>query len=556
VTVRAAYLVTLLVVVAQVLILELAPSRWIQQPANVVIAVILGFAAWRIADSRLAGSIVCALAATPALLEMGVPYGTASIWVDFAKEGMWAAAPLVLAAFLANRLLQETEVQHFELWGAIALYLLLGLGLANVHELIHLVDPGSYIFQNLEGSEPSFSEFLYFSFVTLGTLGYGDVAPVTRLARLVSMMEALVGLMYVAVVVGRVVSLHSSRHAVAGMMILAVALGSPLATSAQARSSSLRDDFGLTDTPWRFVEFVSMSDEVEPVRPEAGRLYILVFESDGSFSAQLDCNRAAGSWSTESGVDAAGGRLAIGPVALTRALCPPPNTDQFLATQLDYVRSFTLRDGRLYLSLMADAGIMEFAPFLAAPEEGGPRNWEVEVTTALRLRGAPSTDAEILDQFGDGSILSNLGCAVSGERTWCDVQPMQGGPRGFVAASYLRPAVAPDGVPHFGADDSPLRAGQGDFDARGSVQCEVDGGEAEWCEFSVARAGGGYATVVIERPDGGRRAIFFTMGTPVGADLAQADGDMRFSVERVGDDHLVRTGRVVYRIPDAVVLGG
>jgi heat shock protein HslJ len=500
--------------------------------------------------------VVCALSAAPALLELAVPFGTASIWVDCAKEAMWAAAPLVLAAYLANRLLKETEVQHFELWGAIALYLLLGLGLANVHELIHLADPGSYIFQNLEGPEPSFSEFLYFSFVTLGTLGYGDVAPVTRLARLVSMMEALVGLMYVAVVVGRVVSLHSSRHAAAGLVVLALAAGTPAPISSQERVAPRGEGVRLTDTPWRFVEFISMSDEVVPVRPDPGRLYILVFGGDGAFSAQLDCNRAAGSWSSASGADADGGQLAIGPVALTRALCLPPRTDEFIAAQLDYVRSFTLRDGRLYLSLMADAGIMEFTPLFAAPEEGGPRNWEVEVTTVLRLRRAPSTGAAVLGRYADGTVLTNLGCAVSEGRTWCDVQDFRGGSRGYVAASYLRPAVAPDGVPHFGPDDSALRAGEGDFDARGTLECQLDGGESGRCAFSVARAGGGYATVVIEQPGGGRRTVFFAMGRPVSADLAQADGDMQFSVDRVNDDYLVRAGRVVYRIPDAVVLGG
>ena len=44
------------------------------------------------------------------------------------------------------------------------------------------------------------------------------------------------------------------------------------------------------------------------------------------------------------------------------------------------------------------------------------------------------------------------------------------------------------------------------------------------CEFGVALAGGGYATVVIKKPDGRSRAIFFRMGRPVGADTSEAEG--------------------------------
>ena len=72
----------------------------------------------------------------------------------------------------------------------------------------------------------------------------------------------------------------------------------------------------------------------------------------------------------------------------------------------------------------------------------------------------------------------------------------------------------------------------------------------------MSRAGGGYATVVVKRPDGRQRAIFFRMGRPIGADTNQADGYPEFRATREGDLNLIRIGDERYEIPDAVVLGG
>jgi hypothetical protein len=76
------------------------------------------------------------------------------------------------------------------------------------------------------------------------------------------------------------------------------------------------------------------------------------------------------------------------------------------------------------------------------------------------------------------------------------------------------------------------------------------------CEFGVASAGGGYATVVVKKPDGRTRAIFFRMGEPIGADTSQADGYPEFRVTKENDLHLIRIGSERYEIPDAVIQGG
>ena len=209
----------------------------------------------------------------------------------------------------------------------------------------------------------------------------------------------------------------------------------------------------------------------------------------------------------------------------------------------------------LALALSAQAGA---ATVPAAPEDGGPRNWEVTgVSSALNLRERPSTRAAVVARYAPGTILSNLGCLEAEGRAWCDVQNFRGGPRGYVAAEFLAPAVSPNGAAMTGPDDSALRAGQGDFDANGKVPCAQHAGQPmNQCDFGVARAGGGYATVVVTHPDGRTRALFFTLGVPVGADTSEADGYHDFSAEKESDLHMIRVGPERYEIPDAVVLGG
>jgi hypothetical protein len=91
--------------------------------------------------------------------------------------------------------------------------------------------------------------------------------------------------------------------------------------------------------------------------PDDPAKYTLAFGADGAASIQADCNRGKGSWTSESP-----GQLQFGPVAATRAMCPPQSlSGQYLA-QFEWVRSYVLKDGRLFLATMADGSIVEFEP--------------------------------------------------------------------------------------------------------------------------------------------------------------------------------------------------
>lgn len=117
-----------------------------------------------------------------------------------------------------------------------------------------------------------------------------------------------------------------------------------------------------------------MDDAVGTKRPDDRNKFTMHLRSDGTVAMKLDCNRAKGSWSSEPSADASNGRFTFGPLAGTRALCPPPRLDERITSQAAYVRGYLLKDGRLNLSLMADGGILVWepadieVPFAATPD--------------------------------------------------------------------------------------------------------------------------------------------------------------------------------------------
>jgi hypothetical protein len=92
--------------------------------------------------------------------------------------------------------------------GAIALYILLGVLWAQAYQLINALIPKAFYSAALHTSSLDRSIWIYFSFVTLTTAGYGDILPVAPQARSLTNLEALVGQLYPAIVLARLVSLN------------------------------------------------------------------------------------------------------------------------------------------------------------------------------------------------------------------------------------------------------------------------------------------------------------------------------------------------------------
>ena len=92
--------------------------------------------------------------------------------------------------------------------GAICVYILIGLAWASVYETLESVAPSSFRFPvDTAWTTPSAQRFRYFSFVTLATLGYGDITPISLLAGTLASLEAVSGQLYIGITVARLVAL-------------------------------------------------------------------------------------------------------------------------------------------------------------------------------------------------------------------------------------------------------------------------------------------------------------------------------------------------------------
>ncbi len=116
---------------------------------------------------------------------------------------------VLFCGLILERAFRSGPVTMHRIQGAIAGYLLLGLAWANVYELLALRLPGAFAGVNVAESA---HRWIYFSFVTLTTVGYGDVIPVHPLARSFATLEALTGQLYPAILLARLVSLEAQAR--------------------------------------------------------------------------------------------------------------------------------------------------------------------------------------------------------------------------------------------------------------------------------------------------------------------------------------------------------
>jgi hypothetical protein len=119
---------------------------------------------------------------------------------------------LAAAAIIVRSLFSRNEVSFDSILGAVCGYLFLGLAWAVGYSIIEHFHPGSFKFgesvADFGDQTPLLPQLLvYYSFVTLSTVGYGDITPVSPPARTFAWMEAITGQFYVAVIVAGLVSL-------------------------------------------------------------------------------------------------------------------------------------------------------------------------------------------------------------------------------------------------------------------------------------------------------------------------------------------------------------
>ena len=152
----------------------------------------------------------------PALLLMAVAFGFAAASTFYPsrtlvgiKWGLLAAFFGLTVAGLFPYLRNARSVTDDHLYTAVSIYLLLGMFWFALYSAIDVFDPGAI--QLTAAGRDRQSEILYFSLVTLSTIGYGDILPIGGEVRMLAALEGITGVLYVAITVALLVSAYKQR---------------------------------------------------------------------------------------------------------------------------------------------------------------------------------------------------------------------------------------------------------------------------------------------------------------------------------------------------------
>ena len=134
-----------------------------------------------------------------------------TFWLVIISHGALMVLLSFFAVAILSYVLGSGKVTWDKIYGAVCAYLLFGYAWTFAYSVIEEVQPGSFISLSSPASHDLVSSVMqlrYFSFVTLATVGYGDIVPHTPTARTMALLEAILGQFYLVALVGRLVGLH------------------------------------------------------------------------------------------------------------------------------------------------------------------------------------------------------------------------------------------------------------------------------------------------------------------------------------------------------------
>ncbi len=182
---------------------------------NILLLAIVLSAIRTLSESRNRLAIAIAVGGISYTLSWFTEYQTSTTLIATMLVGYIIVFAILVIA-LSEDVFRDGPVDMNRIVGALCIYFVLGLVWALIYSLLETVQPGSFRFYDAVGGEnlvqDKVNEFIYFSSVTLTTLGYGDIVPISRPARMFASLEAIVGQLYVAIIIARMVGLHISQN--------------------------------------------------------------------------------------------------------------------------------------------------------------------------------------------------------------------------------------------------------------------------------------------------------------------------------------------------------
>jgi hypothetical protein len=114
---------------------------------------------------------------------------------------VYVISVILLSLFRAKQVTLNT------IYGAVVVYLLIGMVFSILYRFMETVMPGSFFVE-----ESGAVDFVYFSFATLTTLGYGDITPISAYARTTTSLQAIIGILYTAILISRFVGIYVAQQ--------------------------------------------------------------------------------------------------------------------------------------------------------------------------------------------------------------------------------------------------------------------------------------------------------------------------------------------------------
>jgi hypothetical protein len=162
----------------------------------------------RIRNSFILAAVQVLLTFFASQLSEGSSYFEQTIIVAMVSTG----AMIIHALYSVFRyVLESRRITTDQIYAGVSVYLMLGFAFGAVFYLINLLTPGAFVINSPALEQSGNLDLMYFSFITLATVGFGDVTPVAPFARSLTQLEAILGSLYMAVFMARLVSLRVSE---------------------------------------------------------------------------------------------------------------------------------------------------------------------------------------------------------------------------------------------------------------------------------------------------------------------------------------------------------
>lgn len=172
---------------------------------SVLLTLTLGSGVLAASRRRWAGIAAGAVAAVAAGAEWAARWSPSPALEAAAALSLFASLAL-LAAVVLRQVLRSGPITFHRVVGSAAAYILLGFAWSEMYHLVSILAPGSLV--SSTGLALERFDLYYYSFVTLTTVGYGDIMPLHPIARSLAMLEALTGQLFPAILIARLVSME------------------------------------------------------------------------------------------------------------------------------------------------------------------------------------------------------------------------------------------------------------------------------------------------------------------------------------------------------------